>query len=207
MKQKSSFGLLYKHNLNAKQQVPRFHKQKRLIEQAESASLLLGSLLLWWWGGLASSSSRGSCSLGGSRSLEGSKGVGVGQELLDLLSLLEVVTSADGNGNAVLEGMDDGVRGTSESGLLGLDTNSGNCGDGIGKEGADLGRGDVENSSTVHGTIVVDGEDSETVVEGENVQLLEKNSLRGTDLLSNLQTTTHNIFFCIKGKTKGFSMK
>mmetsp|Transcript_20166 Transcript_20166/g.52460 ORF Transcript_20166/g.52460 Transcript_20166/m.52460 type:complete len:366 (-) Transcript_20166:205-1302(-) len=149
-----------------------------LVEQREAhvllLRLLLGGLLLGWL-----SSSRG-CRGGSSCS----KGLRVGQDILNLLGQREGVVGGQGQTQHVLVAVDDGVGDGGQGGAVG--------GQGQGSHVGDTGRhrlehvlvGDVQHGGVVQGVVLKHLLDLQAILEGLDAQLGQQGGLGGTHALA-----------------------
>jgi hypothetical protein len=128
---------------------------------------------------------RGS-STGGSRSGSG-EGARVGKEGLELGSLLEgVVVKSEGDGNAGIEGLADGVGDRGLVGKTDLERDGSDSGEGKAELADDDIGGDVEDGGGEGGAVIVHKADTKTVRKGLDVQLVEEGGLGVTDLVASL---------------------
>ncbi len=106
----------------------------------------------------------------------------VGNQILDLLSLLEGVVGGKGNGEQVPEAADHSIRNGSHGGVTNLKGNSGDVGNTLGELGEDVLVGNVQQRWRVDSAIVEDQLDAQAVLEGLDTQHLKKGGLRSSDL-------------------------
>ena len=116
----------------------------------------------------------------------GSKLAGVSQVLLELLSLLEGDVGDSGEGQAVLETVDDAVRHRSHGRVLDGQGEGCHAGDSAHELGLQVGLGDVEDGRVENGARVVDLLNGESVGEGRDVEHVQEGSLGHTDTITGL---------------------
>jgi len=78
------------------------------------------------------------------------------------------------------------VRDGSNGWVTDLKTKSGNVGDTLGDNSANIGKSHVENLALIDKTVVIDNTGDKTVAEGTDVKLGKKGSLRLTDLFTSM---------------------
>ena len=152
---------------------------EKLIEETETHVIVFILLFLFNLGGC------GGSSIGGSGSNRGSGGelAGVGQELLELLGLLEGDLRDGGHGQEVLHAVGDAVRSAGHGWVSNLETDGGNVPDSAHEHVLDVVIGDVKDLGAEDGARVIDLLDDKTVCEGRNLQHVKKGGLGGSDLV------------------------
>ena len=157
---------------------------EKLIEESETHVIVFILLFLF--------------NLGGS----GGELAGVGQELLELLGLLEGDLRDGGHGQEVLHTVGNAVRSAGHGWVSNLETDGGNVPDSAHEHVLDVVVGDVEDLWAEHGAGVVHLLDDEAVGEGRDLQHVEEGGLGGSDLvlllddvhiLDNLNCTLGNL--------------
>lgn len=159
--------------------------------------LFLFFFLLLYLGGRGVGSSSG-----GSGSGEGSSG------RLEGLSLREAVVGSEGHGSEVLEGVDDEVGHSRGDNVARAKGSSGHVGGAGGELGEDVLGLDGQDLSVVDFAIIVNFQDVHLEFERHDLQLIEKSSLGGGDLIAfldnlhrvdNINLSLHNLGLDGKG--------
>merc|ERR1712235_110398 len=171
---------------------------EKLIEETETHVIIFILFFLFNLGGCGGSSIGGGSSNGGS----GGELAWVGQELLELLGLLEGDLRDGGHGQEVLHTVGDAVRSAGYGWVSNLETDGGNVPNSAHEHVLDVVVGDVKDLGAEHGAGVVDLLDDEAVGEGRDLQHVEEGGLGGSDLvlllddvhiLDNLNCTLGNL--------------
>merc|ERR1712111_131951 len=115
-----------------------------------------------------------------------SKLAGVGEELLEHLSLLEGDLGDGSDGQEVLHTIGDAVRSRGNGWVANLQTYGSNIGDSGHELVLDVIISDVQDLGAEHGSLIIDLLDNQSVVEGEDLQHIEESGLGSSDLVTNL---------------------
>jgi len=108
----------------------------------------------------------------------------VENHILHLLSLLEGVFGADGDGDEVLETVHDGVRDRGHGRIADLKTKSSDVGNTLGDNSTNVIKSHIENLALIDNTVIINNTGNKTIAEGTDVKLGQKSCLRLTNLLT-----------------------
>mmetsp|Transcript_43087 Transcript_43087/g.109033 ORF Transcript_43087/g.109033 Transcript_43087/m.109033 type:complete len:247 (-) Transcript_43087:361-1101(-) len=129
---------------------------------------------------------RGSCSTATAtcRGRGGSKGLRVGEVVLDLLGEREGVVDLQGDGQHVLVAVDDGVRNGGEGGVANGQAHRGQVAHAGSKLVGEVLLSDVEHLGRVDRAVLKDLHDDQAIREGLDAELGEQGGLRGAHALA-----------------------
>lgn len=145
---------------------------------------LKGINLLLNGGGSSGGSGRGGTSSSGGGGREGTR---VSEEGLELVSLREgELVEVEGDGNAGLESLGDGVRHGGLSGDTNRKRDGGNSGQSEAELADDDSGGDAQDIGGEGGAVIIDKVNAQTVGKGLHAELVEKGGLGRTNLVASL---------------------